>query len=239
MALPETPEGAPLMLWLHGFASSGRNAINNEAFVADVKERGYALIAPNGQPVFSDTSRLDWGVDDGHLQERDDVAFLREVLTDAVTRFGLDGERILAAGFSRGGSMIWDFACRSPESAAGFAAVAGGFWEPMVPSCEAPVHLHHTHGFTDNLVPLEGRKILFEGRDYAQGNIFKGLEIWREVNGCPGAADVSSTEDDKWDKDWTSCDAGSLTLRLAPIGHGIPEGWTDMVLDWFEGINAQ
>jgi len=236
-ALPDEPAGAPVVLWLHGYASSGRNAVKNAGFAARYTKRGYALIAPNGQPDIGAGENLDWGVDDGHDWPRDDVAFLRSVLADAIRRFGLDGERVLAAGFSRGGSMIWDLACAAPESAAGFAAVAGAFWEPMQETCAAPVHLQHTHGFSDRLVPLEGREVTFQGNDFVQGNVFKALEVWRRVNGCLNSASEHETGA-LWLKRWGNCETGSLALWLSPGGHGIPRGWTARALDWFEGVTG-
>ena len=235
-ALPEDPDGAPMVLWLHGYGSSGANAVSNAPFAARFTDPGYALIAPSGQSDIGDPTKLDWGVNDGQTWPRDDVSFLRTVITDATARFGLNPDRVLAAGFSRGGSMVWDLACRAPDAAAGFAAVAGAFWEPMAERCAAPVLLHHTHGFSDGLVPIEGREITFQGYDYVQGNVFKALDIWRRVNGCPGRADSRDIGETLWRLTWTSCESGSLTLQLTSGGHGIPMGWTPLILDWFADV---
>ncbi len=53
-ALPDDPQGAPVVLWLHGYASSGASAVRNEAFAARFTDRGFALISPNGQPSWGD-----------------------------------------------------------------------------------------------------------------------------------------------------------------------------------------
>ncbi|MEM8787567.1 MAG: polyhydroxybutyrate depolymerase [Pseudomonadota bacterium] len=233
--LPETAEGAPLVVFLHGAGGSGARSAANASFVAGFTARGVALALPSGEPFAIGGGGGDWGVRDGIVSPRDDVVFLTRVIEDAVNRFGLDPDRVLIAGFSRGGSMAWDFACAAPDRIAGLAAVAGGFWEPMVTTCAAPVHLIHTHGFADRTVPLEGRQGVFRGVDFHQGNILKGLDVWRDVNGCPGAAAVS-TEAALWRKTWQDCRAGSITLLLGPGGHGIPQGWTAAVLDWFEAL---
>ena len=236
-ALPDQPEGAPIAVFLHGYGSSGKSSVKNAASAARYTERGYALIAPTGQRDPEERFRTDWGVDDGFAMPRDDVTFLRAVINDAVARFGLDRDRVLLMGFSRGGSMVWDTACAAPDLARGYAAVAGGFWEPIQQDCAGPVHLFHTHGFNDGQVPLEGRAVTFGGIDFVQGNILKGLDTWRRENGCEGRA-ANSTEGD-WIKRWGDCDNGSITLRLTTGGHGLPKGWAMDMLDWFESLTNE
>ncbi|PWE32911.1 polyhydroxybutyrate depolymerase [Maritimibacter sp. 55A14] len=238
VALPANPQGAPVVLWLHGYGRSGHGVLANTAFVAGFTTRGYAVLAPDGQPDIANARNLDWAVNDGHDWPRGDVRFLNAVLTDAVARFRLDGGRVLVAGFSRGGSMVWDFACASPGSAAAFAAVSGGFWEPMHESCAGPVHLLHTHGFGDRLVPVEGREVTFNGLDFVQGNLFKALDLWRRVNGCMVSASENRTTGNIWQKSWENCRSGSVTLWLTAGGHGVPKTWSADALDWFESVVA-
>lgn len=221
------------VIWLHGAAGSAAKAVANETFVSRFTARGYTFIAPQG-----DTSLLphsDWSVNDGLAWSRDDVAFLQTVHNDAQGRLNL-GDRLLLAGFSRGGSMVWDTACQAPDFANGFAAVAGSFWEPMVESCAGPVYLHHTHGLADRLVPFEGRKAVYQGFDFQQGDVMKGVNVWRRVNGCMTSAENDTSDPALWHKQWMNCESGSITLTLSAKGHAIPSGWTGRVLDWFEAL---
>ena len=237
VGLPENPEGAPIVLFLHGYASSGRAAAREKGMFRAIRDRGYAVIAPNGQYVELQPEDRDWGVRDGYHFPRDDVAFLREVLDDAAARFGLDRSRVLATGFSRGGSMIWDLACRAPDTANAYAAMSGAFWEPMPAVCFGPVHLHHSHGYADRVVPLEGREAVFFDYPFIMGDVMKSFAMMRDTNGCQERADSNDTDGPYWIKHWTDCtEGGSLTLMLTPGGHGIPKGWSGMVLDWFEAL---
>ncbi len=234
-ALPENSREPPAVIWLHGFGRSGKAMIQNRDYVEPFIRRGYAVIMPSGQPGIS-AGNLDWGVADGYDLARDDIAFLRAVRADAVERFGLAPSRILIAGFSRGGSMVWDVACHAPELARGFAAAAGAFWEPMTSECSAPVHLFHIHGFKDRMVPFEGRKLTWEGVEFTQGSVMKGLDVWRRANDCLGSAKNSIGDDGTMQKDWVDCAAGSIRLSVTDGGHSVPKGWRDAVLDWFEAL---
>ena len=234
-ALPPDAENPPAVIWLHGYARSGKAMIQKAGYVEPFTARGYAVIMPNGQP-WAASGKLDWGVVDGFEWARSDIAFIRAVRADAIARFGLDPARILIAGFSRGGSMTWDLACLATETGKAFAAVAGAFWEPMATDCASPVHLFHTHGFNDRLVPFEGRKGVFQGYDFVQGNVMKGIDVLRRENGCMGSAQNSFGDNGSMQKDWSECTAGSIRLRLTTGGHGVPKGWRDDVLDWFEAL---
>lgn len=232
IAVPEGVETPGIFVFLHGSGGRGSSGVANTGFVERVGTRGYALLTPSG-------AGRDWSVNDGLSDdtERDDVAFLNSVIDDAVTRFGLDRDRVILTGFSRGGSMVWDVACAAPGTAAAYAASAGGFWEPMVPSCEGTVHLHHSHGFKDPMVPFEGRQGEWRGNAFHQGNIAKGIDVWRSTMGCTGRADDTEVAE-MWVKRWPDCGGGSITLRLWDGGHGMPQGWSTDVIDWFEAIET-
>lgn len=236
------PEGAtdpvPAMMYLHGWGGNSLAVIEGaNSLGAALKARGYALIVPEGVAKPGREQR-DWGVRDmlgGH--PRDDLAYLGAVLDDAAAR-GVDRGRVVLAGFSRGGSMVWDVACRAPGLARAFAPVAGAFWEPLPNDCNGPVNLFHTHGWTDRVVPLEGRPVA-QGR-MIQGDAFASLAIMRAMTGCnarmPDTAPMEA-EGDIWWRHWSTCPGGRLDLMLHPGGHALPAGWVDRALDWFETLD--
>lgn len=233
---PATPT-IGMVLWLHGYGGSGGAEIANDGLGDPITTAGYAFVAPDGIAMPSEGIETDWGVADGFEWPRNDIAFLDAVIEDVAARFGVPTDRVIISGFSRGGSMAWDFACARPDAILGAAPVAGGFWEPMTKHCEGPVNLFHTHGFSDRTVPLEGRKAVFGSFEYHQGNILKGLDVWREADGCMGAADISLTAPGDWEKRWTSCKAGSIILWIHPGDHMIPPGWVERMLDWAGGLD--
>lgn len=235
IALPDGVEQPKAMLWLHGWGGSADGVMKNKGMVKTLTERGYALIAADGVITSKRRNNKNWAVNDGRKYARDDKDFMAEIVEDAAARHGVDRDRILLAGFSRGGSMVWDVACRTPELARAYAPLAGAFWEPMWNDCEAPVDLFHTHGWTDRTVPLEGRPL--GNGVMTQGDVFQSLFILRETNGCanrqPEEA-LLSDESDRWFRSWSDCKGGRIDLMLHPGGHGIPKGWLGEALDWFE-----
>lgn len=232
IAVPDDVDSPGIFVFLHGSNGHGRSAVRNSGFVERVGARGYALLSPTGAPQGIGNGR-DWSVFDDLPDDRDDVAFVNAVIDDAVNRFNLDRDRVVLTGFSRGGSMVWDIACRAPDTAAAYASAAGAFWEPFHVSCDGPVRLHHSHGFKDRMVPLEGRKGVWKGFSFHQGNVLKAMDLLRKANGCEGRADNSTVDGDIWQKKWV-CDGSDLVLRLWPGGHGLPKGWSTDVLDWYE-----
>lgn len=235
IAVPEGWQGGPAVLYLHGFGGSGAKVIGNTGFVNRFLARGYAVIAPSGLRRGGEGTPRDWSVRDGLSYPRDDVVFLQAVLSDAAAHAGIDRSRVLIGGFSRGGSMVWEVACLAPETATAYAPVSGGFWLPMTEECAGPVNLLHTHGFSDTVVPLEGRRIVHGDVDITQGDIWEGLQLWRREMGCRSNAADHEIADGLWRKRW-ACENGSLDLVLHKGGHGLPKGWTALALDWFEAL---
>lgn len=234
IALPDGVENPPALVFLHGAGGNGKGAIRMRAAL----DRGYALIGPNGLKRPNSRFGPGWSFHPDRPKQRDEIAFIRAVIADAAESHGIDPDRVLLGGFSIGGSMVSYMACDAPDLVAAFAPVAGSFWRPHpdLTACQGPVHLLHTHGWKDKTVPLEGRPLR---SGIMQGDVHYAMQVWRETNGCDGLrADSFNTSGDFWIRTWDSCDAGALEFVLHPGAHGIPRGWTNMALDWFESLNT-
>ena len=237
IVLPENPAGTsvPLLLHFHGAGGTGAGVIRNKGMMGPILKRGYAVIAPNGLGREGRGGGF-WSFIPGRPKLRDELAFTRQVLEDAVSRFSLDRGRVLLSGFSIGGSLTWYLACQAPSEFAAYAPVAGGFWRPHPTDCAGPIKMLHTHGWRDSTVPLEGRPIW--GGVIHQGDIFQGLQLWRAENGCnAGRPDRFITKGAFWRRIWTSCDPGTaLQMAMHAGSHGVPRGWSTMAIDWFETV---
>jgi len=235
----EQGEAVPALLYFHGAGGSGPKALRNKGMLNTFAERGYAIIAPSGLKRPNSRFGPGWSFLPFREKRRDELDFAREILADASNKHGIDRNNILISGFSIGGSLAWYLACQDPHLGRAFAPVAGAFWRPHPKSsdCKGPVQLLHTHGWRDGTVPLEGRP-LGGGRIY-QGDVFAGLRILREINGCTQLrADKFNTSDRFWRRKWTRCiDGSNLEFALHTGGHGVPKGWAEMAIDWFESLN--
>lgn len=229
---------APAVVLVHGWSASGAAMMKMSKLVETLTGRGYALITPDGVERTDGPGRT-WQFMPGEQGPRDDQAFLKAVADDAARRFGLDRNRMLLAGFSIGGSMVNYLACDDPGAFAAYAPIAGTFWRPQPAACKGPVRLFHIHGWTDRTFPLEGRNF---GDGFAQGDTFVGLDLWRSTMGCDRqapdrTANYQAGPSETWRlREWTSCaSGGGMLFALHDSAHGIPEGWADLALDWFEG----
>jgi polyhydroxybutyrate depolymerase len=212
-AAPGSPVGA--IVFFHGWQGSAEEVVADQGLVATAGALGVALIAPDGQG-------RTWSYPGSPGRHRDEFAFVDAVVTDAIARFPIRNDRLLAAGFSQGGSMVWWLACRMPARFAAFAPVAGAFWVPMPERCEEPrPAMVHFHGLADGTVPMQGRQLR---NGFRQADVRASLGVfapacvaqWRElpregVTDCAVAA---------------GCPGGRLlTLCLHQGGHDLDPAW--------------
>ncbi|WP_072504314.1 alpha/beta hydrolase-fold protein [Phaeobacter porticola] len=223
--------GVPAVVFLHGYGGSGKAALRNAAMVNGLTKRGYAVIAPTALPRRPGGPRSWAFLPD--FGGRDESLFLEAVLQDAEINFNIDRQSVVLSGFSAGGFMVSYLACAHPEQFAAYAPVSGSFWRPQPDGCAGPVRLLHTHGWADDVVPLEGRYL--GNRQYQQGDIFAGLDLWRDTNGCTTHAPSRSwKQGDHLRRRWECGPEADIELILVPTGHRVPNDWASWVVNWFE-----
>ncbi|WNJ88855.1 alpha/beta hydrolase family esterase [Bosea sp. 685] len=222
--LPQVPAGqrSGAILYFHGYQGSADETIADQGLVGVAQNLGVALIAADGMA-------RTWSYPGSPGHNRDEFAYVGHVLDDVARRFPVDPGRILASGFSQGGSMVWYLACRMPTRFAGFAPIAGAFWEPLPSGCAGPrPNLIHVHGVSDTTVPLAGRSLR---SGYKQGDVFKSLAILAP-GGCTASL-VAETQAPA-DPPELSCRLASgcagparLELCLHTGGHIASAGWVE------------
>ncbi|MGX0876416.1 polyhydroxybutyrate depolymerase [Roseovarius sp. MBR-154] len=179
IALPEGQDQDPVgaIIYAHGYRGSAEAVMRNANLRRVVADMGLALIALK-------SADDDWVIpfSPSHMEADGSVEYryVEAVIEDASDRFSLDTTRLMAAGFSAGGMMVWNLACTMPERFAGFAAIAGTFWKGPPDSCETPAaSLVHIHGRSDPTVPLDGRPI----RETRQGKVSESMNMYERLGG--------------------------------------------------------
>jgi len=222
--LPKDWDGTtprPLVLFLHGYGQSSTDVTGDAGLAEAVTSLGAVLVVPDGL-------NHAWSHVGAPRHERDDLGFLHAVVADAERRWPIDPRKVYAAGFSIGGSMVWDLACHAPQGFAAFLPVSGAFWLPYPERCEGPVRLRHVHGLTDTTVPMAGRTIFGQ---FTQGDVRKGWDILLATDRCAAAPGPSRREEDLTCQDWP-CANGQLELCLHGDGHDMEPRYLHGGLAW-------
>jgi polyhydroxybutyrate depolymerase len=243
LRLPDGWDGRtplPVLVFMHGYRGSAEDVMADQALARVMTSTGTALVAPQGRDAtgrgrgWSFPGKIDPG--------RDDIAFIEEVVDDLLGKVPVNRAKLVASGFSLGGSMTWFLACQGQGRFAAYAPVAGAFWEPEPVACPAgPQPLRHIHGLADPTVPMTGRVIDPAGRRLKQGNVLRGIATWRGINGCPEAPSRTVVEDGLTCRTWQAgaCTSGrELVLCLHEGEHEIDARWAGAAMDWAAGLAA-
>lgn len=186
---PDLPEGAPLLVVLHGRGGTMQGMARLTGFDDLAAERGFAVVYPEG--IENQWNYVE-GIE-GFDVESDDIGFLPALVDELVTAHGLDATRVYVAGFSNGGYMAERLACEARDTFAAFATVgAAGFADmPRVCGAGAPVSLLMMHGTADEVVPYGG--MVFDtpnGRVTLLASVQQTISYWAAYAGC--GTDVTS-----------------------------------------------
>ncbi len=203
------------IFFFHGFTGSALETISDKGLVEIARQQGVALVAMDGLGGR-------WAIPGVSEPQRDEIAYVERVVDDAVHRFNLNPKRLMASGFSLGGSMVWYIACRIPERFAAFASIAGAFWEPIPESCAGKrPRMMHFHGLSDATVPMGGR-LVRSGR--RQGDVYKSLARIEPACAISSGPDIETGG--------LSCRLAAgcpadahLELCLHPGGHDLNAQW--------------
>ncbi len=162
------------IIYLHGYSGSAAGVMRNKNMGKAVADMGLALVAPK-------SAYRGWAIPD-NPSNRPEVEFdyFDKLLTELVSKHGIDPDKIMVSGFSGGGMTVWNLACRMSERFIGFVPISGTFWAPVPDTCPAPpANVSHIHGTSDPVVPIEGRPIA----DTHQGSVTKTLSMYAELGG--------------------------------------------------------
>ena len=230
----------PAVVFLHGYSGSAEGVMADEGFGRTLSDAGILLVAPQGLERAG--QQRSWSFPGKALPGRDDIAFIGSVVDDVARRYPLDRTRLVASGFSVGGSMVWYLACHGGPFAA-YAPVAGAFWKPEPTDCPGgPQSLRHVHGEADRTVPMTGRSIRTPTGTITQGDVLNGMATWRRIDGCSDKPDAVSRTDSMACSTWSgrTCRSGrELVLCLHTGEHVVDAAWIVDAIRWAGGLDTK
>jgi phospholipase/carboxylesterase len=145
--VPDTAEpGAPVLLFLHGAAGTGRRHLR--AVLAAADRYGVVLVAPDSRHP------LTWDfIAEGGFGP--DVAFVDRVLDAVVDGFDLDVDtsRLAVGGVSDGASYALALGLRNGDVFAAVLAFSPGFL--VVPQAVGRPRVFVSHGTSDPILPID------------------------------------------------------------------------------------
>lgn len=150
------PDGAPLVVVLHGYGGTG----NPDRFGmnATADRHGFAVCYPEGERDSRGKQCWNVGYPFQADMEIDDVRFLEELIDHLHRRYGLSRRNVFCTGISNGGDMCYLLASQRPDLFAALGPVAG-FMSVAILRADSATHavpLFEIHGTADRTTRWEG-----------------------------------------------------------------------------------
>jgi polyhydroxybutyrate depolymerase len=199
---PLTP--APVLVVLHGLDLSPAWAQHTTGFDALADKVGAVVVYPEG---FGGSWSAGTCCGDAAGRGLDDVTALQVVLDRVAESTLVDRRRVVFVGFSNGGMLAHEVACRVSGQVAGIVVVGGSReYDPCRPT--SPVRVVAVHGAQDRAVPLAGgRSTQLPGRLASETT---SLLPYLSADGCRTMTSSrigSRARSTRW-----GCDAGGVRL---------------------------
>ena len=150
----DSSQPVPVVFGFHGYTGTGPGFRDGTGFNAIADANGFLVVYPQGEG--GDRSWNAGGCCAGaRAADLEDVAFIRQIISDLKTIANMDPKRIYATGHSNGAMFVYRLACEMSDTFAAIAPVAGPlFYSPCKP--KEPVSVMHVHGLADPAVPYAG-----------------------------------------------------------------------------------
>lgn len=180
--LPDSPEGAPLVVMLHGYGNTAESFRSTVHFEEDANALGYVVAYVTGAPSPNDaTSSNGWnsGIE---IDGNKDVEFLVALAEYLQEAYALDDKRTYAVGFSNGAFMTHRLAMEAGDTYSAVVSVAGmmqeSIWNERKESNE--VSVFQITGEKDDVVPKNSDGSARYAKAPAIENV---VEYWVDSNG--------------------------------------------------------
>lgn len=195
----------PVVFAFHEFDSSGITLRSLTGFNEIADKEGFLVIYPEGSGLFGASTWNNGGGCCGYaaINNVDEAAFVRQILSDVVTIVSIDTKRIYATGFSHGASLPYRLACEMSDTFAAIAPVSGVLlYSPCKP--KEPVSAIHVHGLNDNHMPYHG-----DGH-HNSPPVESVIKLWAQLDGCTNTPEIEKLQNNTITHTaYDSCKAGT------------------------------
>lgn len=233
---PDLPQGAPLLLVLHGSMGSSAQVRESAAYEFDVlaDRYGFVVAYPDGyQKHWNDCRKTaDYAA---NTQNIDDIAFLRDLLGWFAREYGIDPRRVYVTGHSNGGHMAYRLALETPELIAAIAPISANLPVDSSLDCQKsgkPVSVAILNGTEDPINPYDGGLVELFGNT-SRGTVLSAndtAQYWAQLAGIQLEPEVINYPETDGDlatqvelKQWRLNPAMQVRLyTLTGSGHVIP-----------------
>ena len=208
----------PVYLFMHGNPGDAEGMLN--AFPVDPVTKNEAVV------VYPNAATIDW---DHTLKDNTDVTYLKALIDEVAAKVSIDPQRILLSGWSGGGFMASQVACRYASLFRAIGIHAGGApYDPengdpnYTPACAgAAIATIVTHGTSDGAVDV--------------GSGTYAAQYWAEHAGCQGTKSASSPDPCMA---YDGCPADK-PVKVCIIEGGSHPLWNrahEVTWDWFKSL---
>lgn len=196
--VPSSYDGSPVAVVLdfHGIGSNGAQQAVFSGWAAAAETQGFLSVQPTGLAAAGD-DRASWELPQFETDERDDIAFVVDLIDEISSQVCIDPARIYSTGMSNGGLFTSTVVCELSERIAAAVSVAGvTHHESCSPSRAVPYLAFH--GTDDTVVPFNGGgESTLDGAEggseFFEQVIPEEFAEFAETSGCTESVDSAVT----------------------------------------------
>ena len=209
---PHSP--APLVLILHGNASTADDMANTTQFDMTADAHSFIAVYPDG---IDKSWNGDFCCEPAPTLGVADLAYLNALVPQLEHDYAVDKKRVFMTGFSSGAIMAYRYACQGAVPITAIAPVAGTMLltEPCHP--RQPMSLLAINGTADGEVPYQGGHLLpgASAKDQIVPPAPAVAALWAHLNKCTDTASTSTTGPVSINQ-WSGC-SGGVSVQLETI----------------------
>lgn len=220
----------PLVFNFHGYGGTASDHMNSGDMRPQADADGFILVYAQGAQDGYGFSH--WNVEGPNSTGVDDLGFVEAMIDTISQQFMINQDRVYSCGYSNGGFLTYDLACRVSDRIAAIGAVASTMITDSFNECEPshPTAVVTIHGTSDFVVSYDGfppfTLSLDEVHEYWTD--FNNIEAGSTMTDIPNTATNDGSTVELYS--WADAD-GCVSIEHYKViggGHDWPGAWGNM-----------